>query len=456
MIVLFCGPSLPPSECPKQAGLEILPPVAQGDVYQAARQKPWGIGIIDGVFERVPAVWHKEILWAMSQGIHVFGGASMGALRACELATFGMVGVGWIFDQYRSGQITADDEVAIVHAAAEYEYRPGSEALVNMRQTLSAAARENVCTLVQVAQLIELAAQQFYPDRCWPALLDSAKRSGVDPTMLTRLETWLPNHTINQKRLDALALVETMLAERKSQPGPLRVEYQFEKTNAWELGVVLMGDKSIPPKVTEEPEEAVDVEDLLVELRLAGSESLYNTAINGALLRCHTETITNNVEWEVDDAQLRTATGVFRRQRELKTAEQTLAWLTEQGLKNEAFVDLMVDEARLQVLGTACAEKMLHHLPSQLRAMGCFGQLSRRVQAKRAAAAESEAEKMPNEGSFEDLGELWRWYFCDHLQREVPQNLACYAEKFGFVDQKALCGAVKREQDFQRAPLLHK
>ena len=84
-------------------GVTCAPPAAQGDVYRAALSRPVAIGLVDGYFERVPAVWHKEILWALSQGIHVFGSASMGALRAAELAPFGMVGVGAIFEAYRDG-----------------------------------------------------------------------------------------------------------------------------------------------------------------------------------------------------------------------------------------------------------------------------------------------------------------------------------------------------------------
>jgi len=52
-----------------------------------------------GYFEIVPTVWHKEILWAMDRGIHVYGGASIGALRAAELADFGMTGIGQIYEQ---------------------------------------------------------------------------------------------------------------------------------------------------------------------------------------------------------------------------------------------------------------------------------------------------------------------------------------------------------------------
>jgi hypothetical protein len=70
---------------------------------------------VDGYFERVPAVWHKEVLWAISQGIRVYGSASMGALRAAELSAFGMIGIGKIFEWYRDGVIERDDEVAVAH-----------------------------------------------------------------------------------------------------------------------------------------------------------------------------------------------------------------------------------------------------------------------------------------------------------------------------------------------------
>ena len=73
---VFTGPTLSPKEAEAELDATILPPVSQGDVYRVALEAPRAIGIIDGYFEQVPAVWHKEILWAMAQGIHVFGSAS--------------------------------------------------------------------------------------------------------------------------------------------------------------------------------------------------------------------------------------------------------------------------------------------------------------------------------------------------------------------------------------------
>src|SRR5215470_18896878 len=117
-VYVFVGPTLPPVEIAAVLDAVCLPPVAQGDVYRLVGARPRAIGIIDGYFDGVPAVWHKEILWALTQGIHVFGSASMGALRAAELHPFGMQGVGSIFEAYRSGELEDDDEVAVLHGPA--------------------------------------------------------------------------------------------------------------------------------------------------------------------------------------------------------------------------------------------------------------------------------------------------------------------------------------------------
>ena len=101
---VFLGPTLPPVEAASLLEAVYLPPVRQGDVLRLVRSaRPKAIGIVDGYFRAVPAIWHKEVLFALSQGVHVFGAASMGALRAAELDGFGMVGVGRVYEAYRSG-----------------------------------------------------------------------------------------------------------------------------------------------------------------------------------------------------------------------------------------------------------------------------------------------------------------------------------------------------------------
>src|SRR5262245_34509783 len=118
--VVFLGPTLGADAARSILDAEYRPPAAHGDVYRLLGQAepPRAIGLVDGYFQAVPAVRHKEILYALSRGVHVFGAASMGALRAVELADFGMVGVGEIFAAYRDRLLEDDDEVAVEHAPA--------------------------------------------------------------------------------------------------------------------------------------------------------------------------------------------------------------------------------------------------------------------------------------------------------------------------------------------------
>ena len=107
-----------------------------GSVFRAVEAGYRRVGIVDGYFGNTPSVWHKEILYAISQGVEVVGAASMGALRAAELCQFGMVGIGRIFRLFRMGLWTDDDEVAVLHATAELDYCPLSDTMANIRFTL--------------------------------------------------------------------------------------------------------------------------------------------------------------------------------------------------------------------------------------------------------------------------------------------------------------------------------
>jgi len=143
-IVVFLGPSLAVDEARTTLPARYLGPARCGDVLRARRLSPRAIAIVDGVFARSAAIWHKEILLALEDGISVFGASSMGALRAAELVPFGMVGIGRIFEAYRDGLYTDDDEVALLHGPADSAYRGLSEAMVNIRSTVAHAVCSGV------------------------------------------------------------------------------------------------------------------------------------------------------------------------------------------------------------------------------------------------------------------------------------------------------------------------
>ena len=229
---LFAGPTLPPGDPARRQAAIWLPPARHGDVHRAvARLRPRAIGIVDGYFESVPPVWHKEILWAMRQGVHVFGAGSMGALRAAELAAFGMRGVGVVFEAYRDGVLDGepfedDDEVALVHGPADSGYIAVSEAMVNIRCTLAAAERAGVIDARTRERLAGRAKALFFPERTYARLLEEAP--------LPALEAWLPAGRVNRKRADAVAMLEAMRAFLETDPGPAPADFHFEHTTLWE------------------------------------------------------------------------------------------------------------------------------------------------------------------------------------------------------------------------------
>ncbi|WP_437499239.1 TfuA-like protein [Sorangium sp. So ce1099] len=233
-VVIFLGPTLSAAEASGVLDATYLAPAARGDVYRAALERPAVIGIIDGYFERVPSVSHKEILWAMKEGIHVLGAASMGALRAAELAKFGMEGIGEVYEAFRRGDLDADDEVAVAHASAEDGYRPLSVAMVDIRATLAGAVRDGVIGVETQKALEGLAESSFYADRSYRALLETAKQAGLPDSELASFRAYWPERRVERKKLDAIAMLHTIDVRLRAGITPKQVRYHFQHTDAWE------------------------------------------------------------------------------------------------------------------------------------------------------------------------------------------------------------------------------
>jgi hypothetical protein len=192
--------------------------------------RPGTVALIDGHFEQVPAVWHKELLWALSEGVRVCGAASMGALRAAELAQFGMTGAGRVFEAYRAGRFAPfddpfedDDEVAVLHGPEDVGY-PATEALVDIRATLAAAAKAGVLSVPERDAIAGAAKALFYKRRTWAALLDGCRQARA-------LRGWLPQGRVRQKARDA-ALLLGLIRDGLPADGP--PPFRFERTLIWE------------------------------------------------------------------------------------------------------------------------------------------------------------------------------------------------------------------------------
>lgn len=187
--VVFVGPSLAaerlhaliPPRC------AIAPPVRFGDLYALIGSGIETALIIDGVFHGHTPVWQREILAALEAGIRVVGAASMGALRALELAPYGMLGLGTVVAWYRDGRIEGDDEVALMHADAEMGYRALTLPLVDIRFALEAAVTAGDLPGEPVAALLARLKQLGHVDRSRHQAMAEAGAVGLDPAIIGRL-----------------------------------------------------------------------------------------------------------------------------------------------------------------------------------------------------------------------------------------------------------------------------
>nr|WP_281352112.1 TfuA-like protein [Paracoccus aestuariivivens] len=175
---------------------------------------PKTIALIDGVFAQSPAVRHKEILWAMSRGVHVYGAASMGAIRAAELEDFGMIGYGKIFRWYRRTPFADDADVAVAMAPAQLGSFPLGVALIDVRLTLKKAARLRIIDSRLQLALETLARSIHYTEMTYQKLLSNAVINGIRPSDLDRITNWLTDGRIQQKSADAIALFKHLAQQR--------------------------------------------------------------------------------------------------------------------------------------------------------------------------------------------------------------------------------------------------
>lgn len=201
MKIVFVGPSLPNARDLAPSGIEIRPPACQGDVMQALQDGATAIGLIDGQFATAAPVWHKELLFALSKNIPVFGAASMGALRAAECAAFGMIGIGQIYEDYASGVRVDDADVALIYGPAELGYPPLSIPLVNAEATISNMLRHGAMDAERCETLCTTAQRLFFKNRTWKTM---AELSGIK---VERLNAALKDYWVDQKKLDAMALL---------------------------------------------------------------------------------------------------------------------------------------------------------------------------------------------------------------------------------------------------------
>lgn len=221
-IIVYTGLSLPFDEAKEildsHDDIEVVykRPIKRGDLNLALKQHPDIIAIIDGVFHQSSAVGHKEILNAINSGIKVYGSSSMGALRAAELDSLGMIGIGYCYEQYATGTIDSDDDVAVMLDGESLE--PLSVPLINMRYVFDNAVAENIISESERDELLQIAKGTFYPKRNYAKTLNE---SGLDNIKKENLINFI-RQSDDIKKEDAKKLLQLIKNEVKYIPTDIK------------------------------------------------------------------------------------------------------------------------------------------------------------------------------------------------------------------------------------------
>ena len=439
-VVVFLGPTLAPDEARGILEAEYRPPAAQGDVLRAALRRPRVIVVVDGVFERTPAVWHKEILFALSEGIHVYGAASMGALRAAELAEFGMRGVGEVYRAYAEGELEDDDEVAVAHADAEHGFRPLSEAMVDVRATVAAARAAGVVSAETAGALLARVKERHYADRVLLAALDRSDEEHE------RLRRWLPEGHVERKRLDALAVLGAVADDLAGGLEPFRPDWTLQRTRYWEEALRLATitiDPGRDPVATADDE----LEAVLDEARL--DPAGYRRLLDRSLLAALALDAASATGVDVSPWARQVALDDERRSLGLLEPADVDRWLAEHGLDRAGLPDVARRLAVLRWAREAHRDAVAGELALALRSDEAYAELAARALHKRRTLASLPSDRAA--GLDDDA--LVAWYFEQQLGGEIPRSLETWAAAHGWSRASDLLRALRAEWRFGEALL---
>lgn len=211
--VVFLGPSLSRSRALEVLpDAEYLPPIRRGDINALIGRDtpPERIAIVDGCFLHAMSISPKEVIKAMNKGVRCYGSSSMGALRATELHRWGMVGVGDVFELYHSGEVDADDEVAITFDPDSL--RALCTPMVNFRVAVRVLVARGLMTPAFGARFLEAAKALYFPDRT-PRAVFHALAGEFDPDVVERHRLAYEEHAPDAKGDDAVRLLTRLRTE---------------------------------------------------------------------------------------------------------------------------------------------------------------------------------------------------------------------------------------------------
>lgn len=339
--VIFVGPTISVKEAGAILDAEYLPPIKQGDIISAIFEfQPDVIGIIDGADHHVPSVWHKEIIFALQNGIAVYGSSSIGALRAVETERFGMVGIGEVYNQFRSGRLNDDDEVMFLYKKNREEYTRLSEPMVNIRATLESALRQGVIDPEIYDCMIRISKSMFYKDRALKLIFDKSVDEGIEETAVKRLEEFTVSQYVDIQKKDAVELlnaIKDMPVSKESGKNNRIVD----ELDSMILHVLKYRDREISRNGINAPIYSIGD---YIALNHPETDGIMERAKNRLL----TKYLADMLHVEVAPKETDEESDRFRKRHGLRSDAEFNKWMLANDLILEEFNSLMTEKARMR------------------------------------------------------------------------------------------------------------
>jgi hypothetical protein len=148
----------------------------------------------------------------LANGVVVIGAASMGALRAAELVSYGMLGIGCVYESVKNGFLLDDSEVAV--AIDEETHAALTIPLINIRHLLGRARRNGVPSQSLEAALS--AAENIYCFERTERLLRVTWKEAC-PEVYDKLDWLLRNFDFDLKAADARLAIKLVVNGLRSR-----------------------------------------------------------------------------------------------------------------------------------------------------------------------------------------------------------------------------------------------
>ena len=212
--IIFLGPSMNSERAKEVFDAEYRPPAKKGDLLRLGLSSDGSIvGLVDGMFlQDYPPTPIEVYQLVTKKNVIVVGAASLGALRAVELERFGMIGIGTIFNLYRKGIVSADDEVAVTFE--ENSYRLQSEAMIDIRFNLFLAEQRGIINNQARKMLNKIAKKFYFPLRSYNDILDYSVREIPEyADQFELFRSYIASNRISLKELDTIKLIKYIKAK---------------------------------------------------------------------------------------------------------------------------------------------------------------------------------------------------------------------------------------------------